>query len=61
MTFKSQAAKDRAERKAFRAMDALQDLIDREICGYKAEKAQQYVREIINEISSTEVRDGGAK
>jgi len=51
-TFKTGKAKDRAERKAYRALDALQDLVDRGICGQKAEKAMGAVRDVINEIQS---------
>lgn len=60
MIFKSQAAKDRAERKAYRAMDAMQDLVDRQIVGYEADKAMQYIRNVINKIGEIPIREGKA-
>jgi hypothetical protein len=56
-TFKTLSAKDRADRKAYRALDALQDLVDRGICGQKAERAMGAVREVINEIRDAEIEN----
>jgi hypothetical protein len=55
MTFKTEKAKQRAVRKAYRAMDALQNVIDCGVVNGNTARAQQAVREVIREIERAEI------
>lgn len=60
MATQTQTEYDRNIRTAYRAIDAMQMLIDRGVgCG-RVERAMDAVREVISEIESTPIRIRGA-
>lgn len=53
--FKNKREQDRAERKAYRALDAMQDLVYLDVDAANAERAMQAIRIVITRIQNMEV------
>lgn len=55
MKFKTEKKKQSAERKAFRAMDAIQSIVDNGHHSRNTDKAMEEIRNVINEVNSAEI------
>ena len=61
MAKQTQTEYDRNIKTAYRAIDAMQLLADRGVGSSRVERAMEAIREVINEIESTPIRQRGEK